>query len=96
VRLTPTADEPIQVSWLKRFRRRNMFELIVNSDLAQRHMQKQFGTEPARGRQAAERAERSPRRPAIAARALRVLASACSTAWASFAYRSGRRATELR
>jgi hypothetical protein len=73
-----------------------MFELIVNRDLAQRHVEKQFRTEPARDRRAAEHAGQSPRHPAVAARALRVLASACSTAWAAFAYRSGRRATELR
>jgi hypothetical protein len=72
-----------------------MFELIVNRDLAQRHVQKQFGTEPARNRHAAEGAERFPRHPAVAARVLRVLTSAWSTAWAALAFRSGRRATEL-
>ena len=73
-----------------------MFELIVNQDLAQRHVQKQFGTEPARDRYAGARVKQAPRHPTVAARALRVLASARSTAWAAFAYRSRRGATELR
>jgi hypothetical protein len=68
-----------------------MFELIVNQDLAQRHVQKQFGTEPARDRHAGERAKQAPRHPTVAARALRVLASARSTAWAALAYRARRR-----
>jgi hypothetical protein len=81
--------EPIQEE-------RNMFELIVNQDLAQRRVQKQFGTEPARDRYAGERAKQAARHPTVAARALRVLASARSTAWAALAYRARRRATELR
>jgi hypothetical protein len=72
-----------------------MFELIVNRDLAQRHVQKQFGPEPACDRRAADRAGQSRRHPSVGARALRVLAWARSSVWAAFAYRSRRRATEL-
>jgi hypothetical protein len=72
-----------------------MFELIVNQDLVQRRVQKQFGTQPAPDRPAAQRAGQSRGRPAVAGRALRVLASARSTLWV-FAYRSRRQATELR